>query len=414
LYLDNNQLSGNIPASLSNLVNITTLILNGNKLSGKIPSSLGNLANVILFDLGNNRLSGTIPSSLGNLVKVSYFYLYNNQLSGTIPSSFGNLVNLSTLILRDNKLSGNIPSSLGNLSNLGTLHLDHNRLSGSIPSSLGNLSDIYEMLLNNNQLEGTIPSSLGNLVNLYFSLRLDHNHLSGSIPSSLGNLVHLHALNLNHNQLSGKIPSTITNLKFLRTLKLSYNDFTFDGIELIEKIFPFAIYEPQALIPLHKNGKALSVSAGGTLSHNTYKWFRCNKTGITLVATITGDSVFHPSQNGIYHVQIINSVATDLTLHSNTIHYVAASEFASASSANALMRSNKANQFIVYPNPANNILYVQTNGTASFSLADQSGKILHTTNISGKGSINISDFSAGVYYLKNNISSTAQKVIIAR
>src|SRR3954463_4001838 len=62
-------------------------------------------------------------------------------------------------------------------------------------------------------------------------------------------------------------------------------------------------------------------------------------------------------------------------------------------------KSNK--DFILYPNPATDILHVQTNGNASFSLLNQSGQILLTTNINGKGSINISGMSAGLYYLKN-------------
>jgi Leucine-rich repeat (LRR) protein len=414
LQLGNNQLSGRIPASIGNLTNITTFILNKNKLSGNISSSIGNLARVALLDLGNNQLSGTIPSSIGNLINVEFLYLYNNQLSGTIPSSIGNLKNVFTLILRNNKLSGNIPPSLGNLVNLGTLHLDHNQLSGKIPAELGNLSGIYEMHLNNNQFEGAIPSSFGNLINLFYSLRLDHNQLSGSIPTSLGNLVHLRALNLSHNKLNGKIPSNITNLQFLRRLKLQYNDFTFDGMELVAKTFPFAIYNKEALIPVHQSGKVLSVSAGGTLSHNTYKWFRREKSGVAIVATITGDSVFHPSQSGIYHVEVTNSVATGLTLCSNTIHYVPAPEFASASSENTLQRDDKRNIFTVYPNPVKNMLHIQTNGSASFSLLNQSGQTLLTTYIKGNGNMNVSNMAAGLYYLKNNMSGAVQKIIIAR
>jgi hypothetical protein len=153
------------------------------------------------------------------------------------------------------------------------------------------------------------------------------------------------------------------------------------------------------------------------LSHNTYKWFRCGKTGNTLIRTITGDSVFHPSQTGIYDVKVTNSAATQLTLKSKTIKYVAPSQFvesATPSSENALQQNDKTNLFLVYPNPAKNILYVQTNGNASFSLLNQSGQILLTTNITGKGCINISGMAAGLRYLKNNSSGATQKVIIVK
>src|SRR6266496_4550955 len=67
---------------------------------------------------------------------------------------------------------------------------------------------------------------------------------------------------------------------------------------------------------------------------------------------------------------------------------------------------------IVYPIPAKDILYVETNGNVSFSLLNQSGTIL-LTNVNGKGSINISGIAAGLYYLKNNSNGAAQEVIIS-
>jgi len=39
---------------------------------------------------------------------------------------------------------------------------------------------------------------------------------------------------------------------------------------------------------------------------------------------------------------------------------------------------------------------------------------LVTKNINGSGSINVSGFAVGLYYLKNNISGAVQKVVIAR
>jgi hypothetical protein len=271
------------------------------------------------------------------------------------------------------------------------------------------------MRLNDNQLSGSIPSSLGFLT--VGELYLDNNQLCGSIPSSLGNL-DPNVLNFSHNKLSGKIPPALGNLQFLEALNVSYNHFTFSGMELIAQTFPdAAIYSPQARIPVHQNGNALSVSAGGRLSHNTYKWFRCGKTGNILIATITGDSVFHPSQNGIYHVKVTNSVATQLTLVSHRINYAAPNEFvesSSASSENALQQNDKENLFLVYPNPAKNILHVQTNGNASVSLLNQSGQILLTKNVNNRSSINISGTPAGLYYLKNTSTGETQKVVVVK
>jgi len=90
----------------------------------------------------------------------------------------------------------------------------------------------------------------------------------------------------------------------------------------------------------------------------------------------------------------------------------------SAESNNVLLlankQNNKANTFKIYPNPARDILRVETNNSATFSLIDQSGKVLVTTNITGKGSINISGIAPGLYYLKNNSTGSVQKIVIAR
>jgi len=226
----------------------------------------------------------------------------------------------------------------------------------------------------------------------------------------------LSTLNLSHNKLSGAIPSTFTVWEGRGiNVRVQSNRFTFNGMELLAKSVPDAKYAPQALIPVHQNGNTLSVSAGGRLSHNTYKWFRVTKAGNTLVASIAGDSVFHPSQNGTYTVNVTNSVATQLTLVSEPIRYVAPSPFAqSASSENALPQNDKINLFLVYPNPARDILHVQTNGKAILSLTDQSGKILLTKTIEGNGVIDIAGIPAGLYYLKNNTTGVTQKVIVER
>ena len=77
-------------------------------------------------------------------------------------------------------------------------------------------------------------------------------------------------------------------------------------------------------------------------------------------------------------------------------------------------RSDDKTVTLIYPNPANNILHIETNGNSQFFILNQAGKFLVTTNINGKGNINILGIGAGLYYLKNNSSSTVQKVIIAR
>ena len=132
LSLGSNQLSGEIPAELGNLLKLQNLDLSSNWLSGEIPSELGNLLNLEDLSLDDNRLSGEIPSELGNLLRLQRLDLSGNRLSGEIPAELSNLPNLEDLSLNDNRLSGEIPAELGNLPNLEHLYLDDNQLSGRI------------------------------------------------------------------------------------------------------------------------------------------------------------------------------------------------------------------------------------------------------------------------------------------
>jgi hypothetical protein len=99
LYLNNNQLSGEIPAELGNLSNLFRLYLNDNQLSGSIPAELGNLSNLFRLYLNDNKLSGSIPEELGYLGNNHggwmngpfHLYLENNELCGNTPASFENL-----------------------------------------------------------------------------------------------------------------------------------------------------------------------------------------------------------------------------------------------------------------------------------------------------------------------------------
>jgi hypothetical protein len=72
------------------------------------------------------------------------------------------------------------------------------------------------------------------------------------------------------------------------------------------------------------------------------------------------------------------------------------------------------NSFSVYPNPAKNAMRVTTNGSASFSLLSGDGKTLLAQRIDKTGVINISNVTAGVYYLKNNNTNAVRKVAIVK
>ena len=233
LELENNGLTGEIPAELGDLASLEVLDLgahdltgeNANNLTGEIPAELGNLDNLVRLELNANNLTGEIPAELGNLDSLRGLYLQYNALTGVIPPELGDLANLEVLYLWSNGLTGEIPPKLGDLANLERLYLNNNGLAGEIPAELGDLDSLVWLDLGFNNLTGEIPAELGNLDNLW-SLDLQYNDLTGEIPAELGDLASLVFLDLDFNGLTGEIPAELGNLDNLWSLDLGFNDLT--------------------------------------------------------------------------------------------------------------------------------------------------------------------------------------------
>ena len=70
---------------------VTYLKLNDNQLTGEIPAELGDLTNLGWLGLNDNQLTGEIPAELGDLSRLWRLYLSSNQLTGCIPSGLRNI-----------------------------------------------------------------------------------------------------------------------------------------------------------------------------------------------------------------------------------------------------------------------------------------------------------------------------------
>lgn len=302
---------------------------NSNWLTAPVPTWYGITvvnSRVTQIYMEDNNLTGSIPASIGNLTGLTGLFLISNNFNGGIPAEIGNLTNLSQLILLWDHLTGSIPPELGKLSNVTDIMFEGNQLSGNLPPELGNLSSskLLQLDLWDNRLTGSIPPELGKLANLDV-LYLQSNQFTGSIPPELGNLKRLSELRLSGNQLTGSIPVGIANIHLVHGGELNSNRFTFDGMELIAQNGTY-VYSPQARIAIHQNDNNLSVSAGGTLGNNTYHWYRVsgNET------IVQGDSVFQPLHSGKYFASITNSLCVLLTLHTDTVNFVAPAPVISA------------------------------------------------------------------------------------
>jgi len=245
LSVVNNKLSGEIPASFGDLVNLTFLNLGINQLTGQVPESIGNLVGLETLEMTRNQFTGGIPASIGNLTNLVYINFAINKLSEPLPDTFSNLVNLEIFSIERNAVTGTIPVSIGGMTSLNILNFGSNKMTGSIPSSVGNLTQLTQLNLFRNQLSGTIPSEIGNLtalthLNLFSNLltgtipdlnglsnliffNLYRNQLEGQIPEYLGSFSDLTTIGLSTNRLTGEIPASLGNLSNLQTLTLDGN-----------------------------------------------------------------------------------------------------------------------------------------------------------------------------------------------
>ncbi len=396
IVLRNNELNGALPASVGNLSELDTLDLGYNyNLSGPIPPTIGNLINLAYLNLETCKLNGRVPIVIGNLKKLLYLNLLNNRLTGIIPASIGKLTKIKYINIAVNQLSDTLPAVIGDLTGLTDLYLSDNGLTGAIPPSLGKLTNLLNLVLRNNKLSGVLPATLGSLINLRYSY-FDRNNLTGGIPTSITDLKNLIILDLSENRLAfnHNIDTTIQLGNSRVFMNIGYNHFTFDGNELFgqKNKYPNIIYTPQAQISIHKQATTLAVSAGGTLSNNTYKWF---KIGSAAVSTIRGDSTFHPAVSGRYYATVTNRIATDLTLYTDTTNYTAP------------LGATKTS-ITIYPNPVHDVLTLNglDAGTANaIVIADAGGHVWLSAAVEQQATatLNVSRLKPGYYVV--NVSS---------
>ncbi len=222
LVLDDNNLTGTLPAGLGSLAELRRLVLDGNSLTGRIPPDLGNLGRLTILNLRGNSLAGSIPAQLGALASLDTLDLFGNDLSGPIPPSLGDLGSLIRLTLGWNELTGTLPAELGRLDNAIYMNFSLNQLTGTIPPELGDLESIQLLSVSRNNLTGTIPAELGDLATLD-SLFLYRNQLSGEIPAALGQLSRLNLLWIHENNLTGAIPDAFAALTELEVVRAYEN-----------------------------------------------------------------------------------------------------------------------------------------------------------------------------------------------
>ena len=162
--------------------------------------------------LDENELTGQIPAELGNLTNLQYLYLHSNELTGTIPSWLVNLTGLLELSLWSNQLTGMIPPEVAPAQDRAALRVLYNATGGT------NWTDNTNWLSNEplSEWHGVSTDGQGRVD----ELRLSANGLTGTIGAELGVLTRLTGLYLDDNELTGPIPPELESLTQLQVFDI--------------------------------------------------------------------------------------------------------------------------------------------------------------------------------------------------
>ncbi|PRP79017.1 putative leucine-rich repeat receptor-like protein kinase [Planoprotostelium fungivorum] len=232
-------LSGQIPASLRDLVYLQYLNLEGNNIEGAFPD-VSTMLQLAFLNLNYNHLNGSIPEEISPLSNLQILWAAGNAFTGRVPAAVTKLSSIQRIDLSDNQLSGPLSADWTSCTALSYLILNNNEINGSFPHLPPSLLQID---LSNNNMTGALPnftmvslsvldvsnnkfhSKLPSLPHNLTKLILCPNHVEGAWSSDLSSMIYLQHISLNSCGMSGAI-NGIEQLTSLVTLDLSNNNFT--------------------------------------------------------------------------------------------------------------------------------------------------------------------------------------------
>ena len=329
---------------------VWTLELNNNNLVGSLPASLSDLDGVRVVGLSQNSLSGAIPSDIGNMTRLGVLNLSSNELTGTIPTSIGSCAELYRLYLTNNDLQGAIPAQLFACTNLLQLHLGGNRLTGTVPGSITQLEDLVLLELDNNDLAGTLPpvSSFPDLVSLHlqhsgltldldvffadtmkkaYYVTLDGMELEGTLRTAYFGEDDLQFLHVGENNLTDV--EDFSGFPKIRRLRIHENRLTFEDIVPNRTIEQFYYVDQAPLLEVESRslnaGDPLRISSGIADPQATYTWYLDGQLLPGQTDSVLESASVTPSDAGVYHVEMTRTEVPDLTLERNPLTLVVTS-----------------------------------------------------------------------------------------
>jgi Leucine-rich repeat (LRR) protein len=109
--VNDNDLTGTVP-SLTGLLGLRYFQVGDNRIAGSLPELTG--LELDVFVVSNNLLTGQLPATLSNVDNLGYFDAANNRLTGPIPALTA-LVYLQSFFVDHNELTGLLPAAPASL-----------------------------------------------------------------------------------------------------------------------------------------------------------------------------------------------------------------------------------------------------------------------------------------------------------
>jgi Leucine-rich repeat (LRR) protein len=272
-YIDENQFSGTLPASLfAEPCSMVIFTLRRNHFSGNIPEEITNCHGLQVAGYGENFFGDQFPwffltsfpsliflNGWGGFYPISFFDEWvdllrhfeneNDTRLETIPTDlyfmdFGSnhlkgdftedhmiviskyYPNIGEFSVDTNSFHGSIPSNIYLLSNTLTFYFSINYFTGTLPSCLNNMTSLTDLRFTENYLHGTIPEEMFTNLPELKGMYLQQNLFSGTIPERINQSISLTFFTVVSNHLTGTIPSTLFTSPSLQTVQLSANRFT--------------------------------------------------------------------------------------------------------------------------------------------------------------------------------------------
>ena len=267
VYINNNLLTGPLPAGLCTSANLRELELSNNKLTSfpstalagncqyslqaldvshnrlasPVPPALFACSSLRYVDLSYNRLHGRIDALLdveqGSINRAVYNYLKSslltlhmehNLLSGSLPALFYELTSLQGVWMHVNNVTGPLSSDVSKMQQLQTLSLYSNSFTNALPSQLAIVTNLVTLDLHANSFNSTLAALLPLSAGLLKLTTLDvsQNSIVGTLPTRLGALTALTRLSVEQNYFTGQVPTQLAFLNALQTLSLGRNNYT--------------------------------------------------------------------------------------------------------------------------------------------------------------------------------------------